>query len=115
MITKHDKVPYRVDNGADVKLPIHVAKALHALHGKWSKGYPDLFLATCRGGFGGLYLELKAGDKVPDTEHTRTQARYHAVLRYNGYKVDFCCGLKDCKKKIKAYLKMGRATIQKNF
>jgi len=115
LLEKYPKVPFRFDNGADVNLPVYVAKRLHELHGKWSRGYPDLFIATCRGGYGGLYLELKAGDTVPNTEHTRRQADYHAVLRYNGYKVSFCCGFKDCKKKIKAYLKMKRATIQKNF
>ncbi|WBC28488.1 DNA helicase [Thiohalocapsa phage LS06-2018-MD03] len=106
LIENYPKVPFRFDNGADVPLPIQVAKRFKELHGKWSKGYPDLFIATCRGGFGGLYLELKATDEVPNTEHTRIQAMYHAVLRHNGYKVDFCCGLKDCKKKLKKYLKM---------
>ena len=38
--TEYSKIPFRVDSGADVKLPIHVAKKLHALHGKFSKGYP---------------------------------------------------------------------------
>lgn len=100
-----EDVPFRFDNGADVKLPVHVAKRLHALHGKFAKGYPDLFIATCRGGYGGLYLELKATKKVIDSAHTRHQAMYHALLRGNGYKCDFCCGYDDCVKKIKKYLK----------
>ena len=112
LLTEHDKVPFRFDVGADVALPIGVARKLHALHGRFSKGYPDLFIATGRGGYGGLYLELKAGDKVPNTDHTRTQAQYHAVLRFNGFKVDFCCGAKDCKKKIKKYLKKTKNKIK---
>jgi len=107
LLTKHKNVPFRFDNGADVKLPPHIAKKLHALHGKWSRGYPDLLLTTCRDGYGGFYLELKATNTVPNTEHTRRQARYHAVLRHNGYKVNFCCGFEDCTRKIRRYLRKG--------
>jgi hypothetical protein len=106
MLDNHQLIPFRFDIGADVKLPVGVAKKLHALHGKrWRKGYPDLFVATCRGGYGGLYLELKATETVPDTEHTRTQASYHAVLRHHGYKVSFCCGFEDCTRRIRRYLR----------
>lgn len=105
LLENHPKVPFRFDTGADVKLPIGVARKLHALHGKWSRGYPDLFVCVCKGGFGGLYVELKATDEVPDTEHTRRQAEYHAVLRHNGYKVVFACGYKEATKVIKKYLK----------
>lgn len=106
MLEEHPKVPYRFDNGADVPLPIQVAKRFKDLHGKWSRGYPDLFIATCRKGYGGLYLELKATETVVDSEHTRRQAKYHAVLRHNGYKCIFCCGYDECVKAIKKYLKV---------
>lgn len=102
--TEHPDVPFRVDVAADIPLaPRHRAR-VKSLHGKWSRGYPDLFIATTTKKFGGLYLELKVGDKVPNTEHTRRQAEYHKVLRKNGYKAEFCCGLADCKKKINKYL-----------
>ena len=104
---KYPDVPYRVDIAADIPLPPVHAKRGKELHGeKWSKGYPDLFLATCRHGFGGLYLELKATDKVANTAHTRRQAVYHEILRQNGYKVLFVCGYKEAKKEIKEYLKI---------
>jgi len=105
MISKYPKIPFRFDIGADVPLPIHIAKRAKELHGKWSRGYPDVKICTCRHGYGGLYLELKATDEVVDSEHTRTQAQYHAVLRHNGYKVMFVCGYKEAKKAIKKYLK----------
>lgn len=105
MLEKYPKIPYRVDIFADLNLPVHMAKKLHNLHGKWSRGYPDMLICTCRKGFGGLYIELKATDEVADTEHTRTQAQYHAVLRHNGYKVLFVCGYKEFKKAVKRYLK----------
>ena len=69
---------------------------------------PDLFIATCRGGYGGLYVELKVGDKIPDTEHTRTQAQHHAFLRHNGYKVTFALNYDATVKIIKKYLKLKR-------
>jgi len=112
LLEEHNKVPFRIDLAADMPLPPHLAKRLKELHGKWSRGHPDLLLMTMRDGYGGLYLELKATDNVPDTEHTRRQASYHAVLRFNGYKVSFCCGLEDCKGQIDAYLKR-KLTIRK--
>ena len=105
IIDKYNNIPFRFDL-VDKLGNLFVGKAVKSLHGKFSRGYPDLFIASCRGGFGGLYLELKATEKVADTEHTRRQAQYHSVLRFNGYKVEFCCGLKDCKKKLKKYLKL---------
>ena len=104
MLDDFSKIPFRVDLVDKLKNAVIGAK-VKALHGKWSRGYPDMLIATCRKGFGGLYLELKATEKVANTEHTRRQANYHAVLRFNGYKVAFCCGFKECKKMIKRYLK----------
>jgi hypothetical protein len=102
---KHPDVPFRFDLGADVPLPMVHAKRNKELHGIWSRGYPDVFIATCRGGYGGLYVELKATDEVANNEHTRRQAIYHAVLRKNGYYVKFVCGFEEAKSIIKKYLK----------
>ena len=103
---KFPSIPFRFDLSADMPLPPHLAKRGKELHGtKWNKKYPDLFICKCTDKYGGLYLELKAGDTVPNSEHTRGQAMYHMVLRKLGYKAEFCCGFEDCKKKIKKYLK----------
>lgn len=99
-------VPFRFDLGADVPLPMVHAKRNKELHGKWSKGHPDLFIMKCKKKYGGLYLELKATDDLVDSEHTRNQASYHAILRKNGYKCTFCFKYEDCIKKIKKYLKL---------
>jgi len=96
---------FRVDIGADVPLPAVLAKRAKSLHGKWSTGYPDIFIARVVKKYGGLYLELKATEKVANSTHTRRQAYIHEVLRKSGYKVDFCCGFEDCTEKIKKYLK----------
>jgi hypothetical protein len=111
LLDKYPNVPFRFDTGADVKLPVQVAKRLHELHGKWSKGHPDLVIEQGRGGYGAYYIELKATETVPDTEHTRRQAMYHAVLRSNGFKVDFVCGLDEFKKKVKSYMKLKKNKI----
>ena len=108
MLLNYNKIPFRFDIGADVPLPINIAKRSKALHGKWSKGYPDMFIATCRGKYGGLYLELKATKSLLDNEHTRIQAQFHEVLRFNGYKVAFCCGYEECTSIIKDYMRKGK-------
>jgi len=98
--------PFRFDLSADMPLPIGLAKRAKELHGEiWNRKYPDLFIPKVTKKYGGLYLELKAGLKVPNTPHTRGQAVYHQVLRNLGYKCMFCCGYADCIKKIKKYLK----------
>jgi len=108
----HPDVIFRYDLHADMKLSIGVAKRNKQLHGKWTRGYPDLFIAQPyfnRKGkmkYGGLYLELKAGKSIPDNEHTKTQARFHAELRVRGYRCMFCLNFEDCVNKIKEYLKV---------
>ena len=75
------------------------------IHGKWSKGYPDLSIPCTTKKYSGLYLELKATKTLHNTAHTREQAEYHEVLRKLGYKCAFCIRLEDCIKKIRKYLK----------
>ena len=104
LLDNHPKIPFRFDQIDQVGA--RGGSNNKRIHGKWSRGYPDLFIATKRGGFGGLFIELKATDNVPNTAHTREQANYHAVLRYNGYQVHFACGFKEAKKLIKKYLKI---------
>lgn len=106
--SKYPKLIYRFDIGADIKMNIYTARRLHALHGKYSKGHPDLVMYKAKGGFHALFIELKATDTVADTEHTRTQARYHKALRKQGYKVSFCCGFDETKKTIEKYMKLKR-------
>ena len=105
-------IMYRFDIGADVPLPPHIAKRSKALHGRWSKGYPDLFLAQCTKNYGGLYLELKAvnifradGKTLLKSEHLYRQNYIHMILRKAGYKCMFCINYDDCIKKIRKYLK----------
>ena len=99
-------IPFRVDIVADLPLPQRHRSRLRELHGNnWTRGHPDLFIMSCRGKFGGLYIELKDTKSVPNTEHTRTQAKYHVALRRCGYKVLFCCGYDETIYTIDKYMK----------
>ena len=101
----HPKVIFRFDLFADTPMPHKLATKNRQLHGKHTRGYPDLIIL----GPGGkpYFLELKATTTVPNTEHTRRQRKFHKKLRRLGYKVDFCCGLRDCLDKIIKYLNKG--------
>lgn len=96
-------LPFRVD--LVDRIGLAQGKEISSLHGKWSKGYPDLKVCWCTKKYGGLYVELKATKTVPNTQHTRTQANYHAVLRRCGYKVSFACGFEEATTLIDKYLK----------
>lgn len=106
LISKYPKIPFHFDYGADVPMSRAHRLRRSRMHGKWSRGFPDLMVLSSRGGYGGLFLELKATETVPNTDHTRRQAIYHSVLRKQGYNVVFVCGYDDCKKKLKKYMKL---------
>ena len=100
---------YRIDIGADMPLPRVHRGRLKVLHGKWSRGHCDMVIYASTKRFSGLHVELKtlkAG--CPNTEHTRTQAGYHKVLRKNGYKADFAIGYLEVTKMITKYMKKRR-------
>lgn len=103
----YPEIIFRFDIGADIPLPPVHAKRNKELHGKWSRGYPDLLICKVRKKYGGLYLELKATKTVPDNEHTRRQEVFHHLLRKAGYKVMFVCGYDESIAAIDSYLKKG--------
>lgn len=64
-------------------------------------GVPDICLPVARGGFHGLYIELKAGDNKP----TAKQKEWLANLRAEGYKATVCNGWDAARDTILNYLK----------
>ena len=108
---QHPTVMYQYSIGADVRLPIHTAKKLHRLNGKWSRGFVDLFIYEPRNGFSGLAIELKVvtpfkkNGELKKNEHLENQARIHKELEKRGYKVTFATGFDETMEVIKAYLK----------
>lgn len=65
-------------------------------------GVPDIFLPCPRGGFHGLYIEMKRtrGGRV-----SREQQRWIDGLRAQGYRVEVCAGFDAAKKTIEEYMK----------
>jgi len=64
-------------------------------------GVPDIFLPVARGGFHGLFIEMKRSDggRLSDS-----QANYIQKLRMQGYQAVICKGFEPAVSVIKAYL-----------
>lgn len=112
LLRKYPKVIFRFDIGADVRLTQGQAARAKKLQGKWSKGYPDLFIAEPNEYYHGLYLELKATGNNPyrkdgtlkKNEHLERQNYIHEILRDKGYQVMFTTGLKESIEAIESYM-----------
>lgn len=63
-------------------------------------GVPDLCLPVPRGGFHGLYIELKAGKNIP----TPSQSWWIEQLSAQGYWATWCVGADEAIHIIKKYL-----------
>jgi len=112
------KVIYRFDIGADINLPIGLARKSKRVH-KHKRGYPDLIIVqrlidefgNC---YAGLFLELKIDrnevykKRVPikfrDTLHVKEQNDFLYKLNELGYVALYGFGLDDALEKINAYL-----------
>ena len=89
--TDHPDIIFRFDLFADTPLPIGKAKLNKQLHGKFSRGFPDLVVYGTKGAF---FLELK-DRKIIKSEHTDRQKAVHAILRQLGFKVSFIISYED--------------------
>lgn len=63
-------------------------------------GIPDICLPAARGGYFGLYIELKFGYN----KTTKEQDAWIAALRLQGYKVEVCRGFDEAQELILEYL-----------
>lgn len=63
-------------------------------------GVPDVTLPVARGGYHGLYIELKVKKNKP----TENQKKWIEALKQNGYFVVVCYGWVDASEKILEYL-----------
>ena len=103
---------FHFDIGAGRKTTMFQASRAKRLHGKWSRGYPDLFIATPNKYYHGLFLELKADGKSPykkdgtlkKNEHLEKQNNMHQVLREAGYDCAFAVGFKEAKEAIDKHM-----------
>lgn len=65
-------------------------------------GVPDLCLPVARGGYHGLYIEMKAGKNKP----TEKQLEWIEALRDEGYAVSICWGFEAARQELEKYLKL---------
>lgn len=68
-------------------------------------GVPDIHLPVARGGYHGLYIELKANEKNKPTEK---QSGWIRELREQGYAAEVCVGWDAARETILKYIKMRR-------
>lgn len=72
------------------------------------RGVPDICLPVARGGFHGLYIEMKAvGGRA-----TKEQCEYLDALREEGYFVAICVGHKAAQKTILGYVELGKGEVE---
>ena len=106
--TQYTNVIFNSDM-AGVKLTIGQAKRSAKLRS--SKGFPDIVIYEPRGGFHGLFLELKRdGVRIynrygePATEHIKEQHKILCKLDSLNYAAYFACGFDQAKQIIDEYL-----------
>ena len=106
----YPSVIYRTDYGAGLKMTIGQAKQMKALQSPGA--YPDLFIAEPKGGYHGLYLEIKKDLDVLFTkklelrknEHIQDQAEMIERLNDKGYLATFVWGFDRAKEVIDRYM-----------
>ena len=64
-------------------------------------GVPDIFLPCPKGGYHGLYIELK---RVKGGRVSAAQEEFIAALRLQGYRVEVCFGMEQAREVILEYL-----------
>ncbi|MGN0599305.1 MAG: VRR-NUC domain-containing protein [Oscillospiraceae bacterium] len=66
-------------------------------------GVPDIFLPCAKGGYHGLYIELK---RVRGGRVSSAQEEFIKALRKQGYRVEVCFGMEQAQKVIVEYLEV---------
>ena len=107
----YPKVIFRTDFAAGLKMTI--GQAVRNKNLQSESGFPDLFIAECRNGYGGLFLELKNGlDKLyrkdgsyKQDDHILKQLDMLTRLKEKGYCSCFICSFDEAKEVIDQYLK----------
>ena len=65
------------------------------------RGFPDLYIPVPKGGYHGLFIEMKVGKNKP----TEAQKYWLQKLRELGHRTDVCYGFDEAIKVIKNYMK----------
>jgi hypothetical protein len=112
LLTAYPRAMFHFDLGSGGKKTKFQAIRAKKLHGKWSRGYPDLFIAVSNKYYNGLFIELKSDGSSPykkdgklkKNEHTENQYKVHQKLRDDGYEAVFATGFKEAKEIIENYM-----------
>lgn len=68
-------------------------------------GVPDILLPVARGGFHGLFVEMKRQNATP-SDTAPEQREWHDRLRANGYRVEVCKGWEAARDVLLSYLSL---------
>ena len=110
MQVQFPNVIYKFDLASDQRLSIQQATRNSQLHGRWSKGMPDMVIMEKRGNYGALFIELKIispykkNGELKKNSHLKNQARIHSELDSRGYKAVFTTGFEETVEVIRDYL-----------
>lgn len=107
---QYPKVLFHFDL-AGLNLSRAQAGMMKAIQG--GRGWPDLFIAYAKGGYHGLFIELKADgvkllkkDGDYTTPHIEEQDLCISDLQYKRYYADFAIGFDDAKSIIDKYIRL---------
>jgi hypothetical protein len=110
MAIKYPSVVWRFDFSAGTKMTLGQARKHKGMNPH--RGYPDLFICQCKGGYGGLYLEIKKArvhkmdGQLMSDKHLHEQSEMLLHLEKAGYRAEFAIGFDDCIAKIDKYLNL---------
>ena len=106
--TQYPNVLFNTDSSG-IKLTIGQAKKLKALRS--CNGFPDIAIYESRGGYNGLFIELKRETPykkygaIKKSEHLKEQLEMQNKLMCRGYFAQFCWNFDMTKRLIDNYLK----------
>lgn len=108
---QYPNVMFLSDFAAGMKMSIGMASR-QSLQ-KSNHAFPDIMVFEPRGGYHGLFIEVKRDDsifykgtrEIKPVQHILDQFECMYQLNRKGYRADFGCGFHECKKLIDNYLK----------
>lgn len=107
---QYSDVMFHSDFGSGIKLTMGQAVKQKRLNGG-RRAWPDMFIAKAKGGYHGLFIELKKDgtrlfkrDGTPASQHVAEQEQALIRLSDAGYKAMFAVGFEQAKEVIDNYL-----------